>query len=174
MLRGTAAGLEFVFGEADFGEAWAEMAQRLSERPDFYRGSSATVVFESEAPDDAAIAEFLRAVGEYGIVLKGVYGARTVEQVAERHALPYLGSPPRPSVVKFERKRSARPERPPELTERARSLDADFAGARADIAQRRALGEPSVPRPVFAPPTTPVVTNAVPAAAVAPVPATLY
>jgi septum formation inhibitor MinC len=171
MLRGTAAGLEFVFGDADFGVVWAEMAERLAERPEFYRGSSAAAIFEGAAPDDTMLAGFLHAVGDYGIVLRGVYGSADIAPVARRHELSYLGAPPRPSVASFERKRAARAEREPELTERARSLDADFAGARADIAHRRARGEPSVPRPVFAPPVAAVVEAAVPPR---PVPSTLY
>ncbi|MBC5810566.1 MAG: hypothetical protein GIW95_06905 [Candidatus Eremiobacteraeota bacterium] len=60
------------------------------------------------------------------------------------------------------------------MTDGARSLDADFAGARADIARRRARGEPSVPRPNFA---QPVAAAPSPPAAVASLPAepsTLY
>ena len=172
MLRGTPAGLEFVFAGADFGAAWAEMSERLAERPDFYRGSSAVAIFEG-APGDGSIAEFLSAVRERGIVVRGVHGPAAVAELAERHALPYLGAAPRPTVASFERKRAARAERAPDLTERARSLDADFAGARADIASRRARGEPSVPRPVFGPPAAlpgpaPAVTPAIP------LPSTLY
>jgi septum site-determining protein MinC len=149
VLRGTPAGLEFVFGGAEFGAAWAEMAQRLAERPEFYRGSSATAIFEGDAPDDATVTDFVAAIGGYGIVLRGFYGPDGVASLAERLAQAYLGPPPRPSVASFERKRAARAERAPELTEKARSLDADFAGARADIANRRARGEPSVPRPLM-------------------------
>jgi len=174
VLRGTSAGLEFVFADADFEAAWAEMAERLAERPDFYRGSSATAVFDGTAPDDATVAQFLSAVEEYGIVVRGLYGPGDLSALAERHALAYLGAPPRPVVASIARKRAARAPRAPELTERARSLEADFAGARADIARRRARGEPSVPRPAFGPPSpAPAAAHAAPPPP-EPVPGVLY
>ena len=151
MLRGTAAGLEFIFAERAFDGAWSEIAERLAERPDFYRGSQAAAIFEGAPPGDAEVASFALAVLERGIALRGLYGSAAVEELAGRLALPYLGEPPRSSVTNFDRKRAARAGTVPELTEAARSLDADFAGARADIAQRRKRGEASVPRPVIAP-----------------------
>jgi septum site-determining protein MinC len=170
MLRGTAAGLEFVFSGRPFDEAWTEIADRLAERPDFYRGSQATAIFDGVSPDELGMERFLETVRGYGITLRGVHGNDALEPVAERHALTFLGEPPRSTVASFERKRAARAGKI-EIPEKARSLDADFAGARADIASRRARGEPSVPRPVFAPvasvPAPPVV--AVPA-----LPGTLY
>ncbi len=150
MLRGTAAGLEFVFAGRPFGEAWSEIAERLAERPDFYRGSQAVAIFAGEAPDDDGMTRFLSAVNGYGIALRGLHGEASLASLAERHDLIFLGDAPRPTVTSFERKRASRAETR-EITEKARSLDADFAGARADIANRRARGEPSVPRPVFAP-----------------------
>jgi septum site-determining protein MinC len=172
MVRGTAGGLEFVFAGRPFDEAWAEIAERLAERPDFYRGSSATAVFDAESavPSEAGMAGFLDAVSGYGITVRGVHGGAAFAPVAERHALAFLGEPPRPTVASFERKRAARAGKL-EITEKARSLDADFAGARADIANRRARGESSVPRPAFAPPAV----AAAPAAAAPPAaPGTLY
>ena len=152
MLRGTAAGLEFVFAGRPFDEACADMERRLSERPDFYRGSQATAVFNGEPPEDGALARFVETVNGYGIVLRGIYGGDALAPIAERHALAYLGEPPRPTVADIGRKRAARAFRTVELTEKARSLEADFAGARADIAGRRARGEASVPKPAFGPP----------------------
>jgi septum site-determining protein MinC len=176
MLRGTSAGLEFVFAGEAFDETWAEMAARLAERPDFYRGSEATAIFEVSVPGDEALVEFLGAVDAYGISLRGIFGPEMLAGVAQRHALSYLGEPPRRAVASFERKRASRADQAALLTERARSLDADFAGARADIANRRARGEPSVPRPVFSParpaPGEPPAAPAQPALAV--LPATLY
>jgi septum site-determining protein MinC len=173
MLRGTAAGLEFVFAGSPFDEACADMERRLAERPDFYRGSQATAIFNAEPPEDAALARFLATVDGYGIVLRGLYGGADLAPVAERLALAYLGEPPRPTVANIERKRAARAFKTVELTERARSLEADFAGARADIADRRARGEASVPKPVFAPAAAAVAGPPPPAAAPAQ-PATLY
>jgi len=176
MLRGTAAGLEFVFAGSPFEEACAEMERRLAERPEFYRGSQATAIFNGEPPEEAALARFLETVSGFGIVLRGLYGGDAVAPVAERHALAYLGEPPRPTVANIERKRAARAFKTVELTAKARSLEADFAGARADIANRRARGEASVPKPVFGPPSpapvspAPVTPSAAPPAA----PGTLY
>jgi hypothetical protein len=136
MLRGTAAGLEFVFSGRPFDEAWTEIADRLAERPDFYRGSQATAIFDGVSPDELGMERFLETVRGYGITLRGVHGNDALEPVAERHALTFLGEPPRPTVASFERKRAARAGKI-EIPEKARSLDADFAGARADIASRR-------------------------------------
>jgi septum site-determining protein MinC len=148
VLRGTAAGLELVFSGA-FEEAWSEIEARLGERPDFYRGSRAVAIFDGFLPEDDGLRRVLESTRSYGIALGGVHGGPGLEVVAARCGMNFLGGVPRPSVASFERKRAARAERL-EITEKARSLDADFAGARADIANRRARGEPSVPRPVFA------------------------
>ncbi len=149
MLRGTAAGLEFVFGERSFDVSARDIAARLEERPDFYRGSRAVAIFEGEPPPDDAIRGFAQTVGSLGIVLRGIYGTSDARELAGRIALPYLGEPPRPSVANIARKRAARAGRGAEFTPESRSLDADFAGARADIASRRARGEASVARPKF-------------------------
>jgi septum site-determining protein MinC len=150
VLRGTAAGLEFVFGASEFGEAWDEIQRHLAERPAFYRGSQATVVFDGVIPEEASFAAFLDTVRGYGIELHGLYGGEDFSGFAARFELAYLGNPPRPRVASFERKRASRAERTVKLSETARSLQADFAGARADIAQRRARGEASVKKPVVA------------------------
>jgi septum formation inhibitor MinC len=116
-------------------------------------------------------------VSTYGIALRGLFGPESIAEIAERHAIAYLGEPPRPSVASFQRKRAERSERAVELTDRARSLEADFAGARADIANRRARGEASVPKPIFGPvrPVSDASANgAVAAVPLAEVAATLY
>jgi septum formation inhibitor MinC len=180
MLRGTKTGLEFVFADGAFDEAWAEVSERLEGRPDFYRGTQATAIFVDQRPSGESFAAFLDAVHAHGISLRGLYGDQVIAAFAADFGIEYLGEPPRPPVASFERKRAARAEqaeREMELTEAARSLDPDFAGARADIARRRARGEPSVPRPDFEPPVpagpVPVTTIAAPVALVAG-PATLY
>ncbi len=149
MLRGTAAGLEFVFNERSFDVTARDITLRLEERPDFYRGSQAVAIFEGEAPAEEAVYGFLATVGTLGIALRGIYGPEGACELAGRLALPYLGEPPRPSVANIARKRAARATRSAEFTPEARSLDADFAAARADIASRRARGEGSVARPDF-------------------------
>ena len=178
MLRGTSAWIEFVFAGRAFDDAWAEMAERLAERPDFYRGSQATAIFDAEAPGDDALLCFLAGVATYGIDLRGIFGPAPIAEIAERHAVTYLGEPPRPTIASFGRKRALRHDRAALLTEGARSLEPDFAGARADIANRRARGEASVAKPVFGPVRPAVEAEHAPTAAVlAPVPelaTTLY
>jgi len=173
MLRGTAAGLEFVFNERPFDVVARDIIARLEERPDFYRGSQAVAIFEGEAPADEAVHGFVHTVGSLGIALRGIYATPGARELAGRLALPYLGEPPRPSVANIARKRAARASRSTEFTPEARSLDADFAGARADIASRRARGEGSVARPTF---ETAARGVAAPSAAipVMSLPATLY
>jgi septum site-determining protein MinC len=183
LLRGTAAGLEFVFGDEPFEESSREVFARLAERPGFYRGSRAAAVFVgSEIPAAEDFAGFAQAVGEFGIELSGLYGPDPAIGLAEQSSLPYLGLAPRPSgVSSLGRKRAAKAVRTVSLTEAARSLEADFAGARADIASRRARGEASVRKPKIGP--TPVASPAAagtasaaaaPAEAAAPVSGTLY
>jgi len=152
MMRGTTAGLELVFSDRPFAEAWADIAGRLAERPDFYRGSRAVAVFTGEPPALAAFGPVRAALAEHGIELHAISGPPGAEFLALAAGLTYLGVATPPSVAQLDRKRIARVSREASLPERARSLDADFAGARADIASRRARGEPSVSRPVFAPP----------------------
>lgn len=175
MVRGTASGLELVFAGLPFAEAWTEIAARLSERPEFYRGSAATAVFDA-VPTDDELAAVLAVLAEHGIVLAGAYGGEALAATSERFGITYAGQAPRPTVASFERKRAARAERAVELTDRARSLEPDFAGARADIASRRARGESSVAKPVFAQPVgVPASPPVVPAVAAAPpAPGTLY
>jgi septum site-determining protein MinC len=148
MLRGTKSGLEFVFAE-DAGDAvLSELAARLAERPDFYRGSRATAIFHGAPVEGEAFAGFLETVRAHGIELHGLYGAADLGAFAERHALAYLGEPPRPVVTSLGQRRPRKIVAT--LTDRARSLEADFAGAREDIARRRARGESSVAKPDFA------------------------
>jgi septum site-determining protein MinC len=162
MLRGTAAGLEFVFAERSFDATWAEIDARLAERPDFYRGSRAIAIFAGDPPPDDVALRVVAAAQTYGITLRGFAGDAATEELAARLGVPYVGEPPRSSVTSFERKRAARADRAVELTERARSLDADFAGARADIASRRARGEASVPKPFAKSPAPPPPAGAEP------------
>jgi septum site-determining protein MinC len=175
MLRGTKSGLEFVFTGETFDQAVSELAERLDGRPGFYRGSRATAMFVDSLPSGEALWRFLEAVRGWGIELRGVYGAEGLSTLADEFGLEYLGVPPQPAVASFERKRAARAERELALTERARSLDADFDGARAEIARRRARGEASVRRPDFTAPKTKAAAAAPPQPApVAELPSTLY
>ncbi len=86
MLRGTAGGLEFVFGNEAFEDVAAALRGRLGERPDFYRGSAASLIFHGALPADDALAEFLDAVRGSGVEVRGLYGDASSEAVASRHA----------------------------------------------------------------------------------------
>jgi septum site-determining protein MinC len=156
LLRGKGLGLEVVLVGRDFTEALLELEGRLAEQPGFYRGTQAVAVY-GDAEPDAEQTERLRLVLETGgIILKG-FTAVAVAPAAE-----------------LERRRAMRPQREVALSDSARSLVADFAGARADIAQRRKRGEDSVRRAdLAARPVAPVV--AAPALTVVePAPSTLY
>ncbi|HUA09117.1 MAG TPA: septum site-determining protein MinC [Candidatus Acidoferrales bacterium] len=126
LLRGRGHGLEVHLAGWDFDAAIAELTARLSERPEFYRGTRATVRY-GETPLDAEQLEALRGVlAAAGIELTGVELPSAGEELARRRAL--------------------RPKRELKLSDAARSLVADFAGARSDIAERRKRGESSVRR----------------------------
>jgi septum site-determining protein MinC len=136
-------GLEFVFGDGKaFGETVATVRERLAERPGFYRGSMATAVFDGYAPEATAFESFILEMRDLGIELRGIYGPPTFSAFAAQHALPYLGMPSHPPVSTLEEKREERAVR---LSEESRSLDADFAGARADLATRRKTRNGSSP-----------------------------
>ena len=167
VVRGTAAGLEFVFGEGSFGETSAEVCRRLAERPEFYRGSKAAAIFTGAPPGDDEFARFIELVAGHGVALRGIFGSDETAAFAERNALAYLGVPRSSGVAVLERKRAEASEAGPELSDRARSLDADFAGARTDLARRR---KPRGKRGI----TAVALSGAAPLAAVPERPATLY
>jgi septum site-determining protein MinC len=167
VVRGTAAGLEFVFGEGSFGETSAEVYRRLAERPDFYRGSKAAAIFTGAPPGDDEFARFVAHVAGVGVALRGLFGSDQIAALAERNSLAYLGAARPSGVAVLDRKRAAAGVESPALSERARSLDADFAGARTDLAQRR---KPRAKRGNPAP----AANGAAPLAAVPDHPATLY
>jgi septum site-determining protein MinC len=138
MLRGTPEGLEFVF-DGPFEQASEDFWTRLGERPDFYRGSPALVVLGEAVPPPQVFGSFLDRVRGFGVDVRALRGPLEAAPLAREHALAFSeGGPakirgPRPakgSVVA--------------LTEAARSLDADFAGARADLARRRRRGPVAV------------------------------
>ena len=129
-LRGKGTGLEVVLAGQPFDEALAELADRLAQRPQFYRGSEATAVFDVAEPDPEDVARLGLLLDEHGIALRGLA----------------VGGPVADAL---EARREKRAKREVTLSDSARSLVADFAGARLDIAQRRRKGEPSVPRVDF-------------------------
>jgi septum site-determining protein MinC len=135
LIRGRGLGLELNFAGWDFDAALAELQARLAEQPDFYRGSPATVIAGEEQLSAEQLAALSNVLGAAGIDFRGFGGATPGEELARRRAL--------------------RPKREVELSDSARSLVADFAGARADIADRRRRGESSVRRGAPPPQTAP-------------------
>jgi len=142
VLRGTPKGLEILLEGPSFAAAWSEVALRLAERPAFYRGTLATAVLAVAPASDEEFALMLGALRELGIDLRGISGDARIEALAARHDRPYLGparrraARPGPRLAVLDR--AIRPADSGDLTHAARSLDADFAGARADFVQRRA------------------------------------
>jgi septum site-determining protein MinC len=126
VLRGRGLGLEIALGGRDFEDALAELQGKLAERPGFYAGTNATAAAGTVALTDEQLDRLRRVLGEHGITLEAVTQDDGGEELARRRAL--------------------RPRREIQLSDAARSLVADFAGARADIAQRRRRGETSVRR----------------------------
>lgn len=116
VVRGRGLALEIVLSEQDVEAGFADLDARLARQPDFYRGSKARAVFGATMPPQERIDDLRRVLDVYGIELESLDGGSD-------------GSAP-----------SAR------LSTSARSLVADFAGARADIASRRQRGESSVRR----------------------------
>ena len=132
LFRGKGMGLELVFAGREFRDALAELEARLAEQPDFYRGTSATINFGGHLPSSNELEEVRVILAEAGIELRET------------------GLSPAPAAEaqngELERRRALRPCEELQLSEAARSLVADFAGARADIADRRRRGQASVRR----------------------------
>ena len=148
LLRGRKQGLEIALAGRDFGEALDELQARLAERPGFYRGVSATANFGSAAPCAEELARLNDLLTDAGIELRALAGSGPVQAAAEASGLRFDAVDP---VGELERRRALRAPRDAavpdaKLSEAARSLVADFAGARADIADRRRRGEASVRR----------------------------
>jgi septum site-determining protein MinC len=104
----------------------------------------------------------------HGIVLEALSGGVDLEPLATAVGLRFQALDD--GGEELARRRALRPKREVQLSDAARSLVADFAGARSDIAERRKRGEASVRRAVPAPPPQQLV----PLAPAPPVPGTLY
>lgn len=112
----------------EFGEALGELEARLAEQPSFYRGSSAVANLGERLPPVEDLCRLRDLLAGAGIDLRALSGsAPGLEELANAQGLQYESQAPR-------------------LSDAARSLVADFAGARDDIAQRRKSGEASVRR----------------------------
>ncbi len=129
LFRGKGLGLELVFAGREFRDAFEELEARLAERPGFYRGTSAVINFGTTLPSSEEVEEVRALLSEAGIELREM---GTASEETEPARAP-------------ERRRFLASEALT-LSDGARSLVADFAGARADIADRRRRGAPSVRR----------------------------
>jgi septum site-determining protein MinC len=146
MIRAKAGGLEIVFSGRLFADAYDELRERLAAAPDFYRGANATVVL-AEVPSADELHLIASTLGEAGIEWDGAYGLEG-------------GIAPLPK---------REPPRDASLSDSARSLVADFEGARKDLAGRRQRGERRVPPALVA-----VAPRVVPAPEPEPASAVLY
>lgn len=148
LLRGRRQGLEVALAGRELGEAFAELQARLAERPGFYRGTPAVANFGATLATVEDVNRLQGLLGEAGIDLRGLTGGPEIEEIARRCGLTFeaAGTSPASQAHELERRRALRPRRDVKLSDAARSLVADFAGARADIADRRRRGEASVPR----------------------------
>lgn len=145
LLRGRGQGLEIALAGRDIGEALDELDARLAERPGFYRGCAAVAALGATAPAAESFARLRRLLADAGIELRALTGGAAIESLALESGIAYEAAPVA-DARELERRRALRPQREAELSDAARSLVADFAGARADIAGRRKRGEASVRR----------------------------
>lgn len=148
VVRGKGRGLEIGLEDGPIDEALAELDGQLAERPGFYRGSNATLAVRGE---------------RYGPV-----ETERVREVLERHGISLTDVVHREEGEELARRRALRPAPGTQISDAARSLVADFAGARADIAERRRRGQTSVRRVAAAAAATAIVP------AGSPIPQTLY
>ncbi|MFY9719992.1 MAG: hypothetical protein WAK16_10150, partial [Candidatus Cybelea sp.] len=142
LLRGRRDGLEVTLSPLDLQEGFIELQARLTEQPSFYRGAAALVNFGAALPSPDELRRLRELLDAAGISLRGVAGFDAeLEGLARQEGLVF--ELPREEV---EWRQELRPVAEVNLSESARSLIPDFAGARKDIAQRRRRGEASVPR----------------------------
>jgi septum formation inhibitor MinC len=146
-VRGRGRNVEIAVDRA-LPAAGEELRAHFTERPDFYRGSHAVANLGVLEPEAAEIAAFRDVLAEFGITLDGVSGPDALAQTLADLQLAYLGPAPVAEVSALPRARAARQI---ELSPEARSLVADFAGARADLAQRRIAKAVPVAAPAGAP-----------------------
>jgi septum site-determining protein MinC len=175
LLRGRRQGLEVVLAGRQLDEALDELDARLNERPGFYRGTPAVVSFGTSEPSGEQLARVKALLAGAGIELRALTGGAAVEEAARVHDLPFESAAVQDGQ-ELERRRALRPHSEIKLSDSARSLVADFAGARSDIAARRRRGEASVPRvelDAAAPPVPPSPAQP-PLHAVETAPGTLY
>ena len=165
--------LEVALIERDVDEALAELESRLSGRGDFYRGTAATAAFGEEAPSADQLGRLQALLDANGITLQALSGGVSVQALADAAGLEYEAARFDDGGEELARRRAMRPRSAVQLSEAARSLVADFAGARSDIADRRKRGERSV-RPLVLSYGAQSSTPQAPLQLVEPGPSTLY
>ena len=144
-VRGRGRNLEIAVDRA-LGAAVEELRGQFSARPDFYRGSRAVANLGILEPPATEIAAFRDALAEFGITLDGVTGVDGIAGIVAELELAYLGTATAGEVAALPRRAAVRDVL---LSDEARSLVADFAGARKDMVRRRQDG-PALPAPAAA------------------------
>lgn len=142
VLRGKGRGIELDFTERLFEEALGELQERLALNPGFYAGSAATAVVGAVPPALGELASLRAALSVFCITLEALSGPPEAEALAKEAGLAFRVREIAADGEEFARRRANRPNREITLSETARSLAADFAGARADLAARRSAGVP--------------------------------
>jgi septum site-determining protein MinC len=132
-IRGRGRSLEIAIDRA-LPAAIAELRVQLEERPAFFRGSRAAANLGLVDADLAALEALRDMLAEFGVTLDGVSGDESLAPLLAQLELAYLGATPAEEVAAIPRPRLKRSQ---VLSDGARSLVADFAGARADLAARR-------------------------------------
>ncbi|MDP9111050.1 MAG: hypothetical protein M3M96_05420 [Candidatus Eremiobacteraeota bacterium] len=173
LLRGKGMRLEVALIERDVDEALTELESRLSGRGDFYRGTAATAAFGEDAPSGDQLGRLQALLDANGITLQAISGGASVRALAEAAGLEYEAGRFDDGGQELARRRAMRPRSAVQLSEAARSLVADFAGARSDIAERRKRGEQSV-RPLVLSYAVESATSQTSLQLVEPGPSTLY
>jgi septum site-determining protein MinC len=136
LLRGTSQGLQITIATGEFDASVQELSDTLQAQPDFYRGSVAHLVFRSTAPSAEEFQQIRGMLDSAGITVEGLLGDETIETLSDEVTLEYLGPAPPVNIEDLQKRRGSKGERQA-LSEGARSLTADFAGARSDLAARR-------------------------------------
>ena len=134
-VRGRGRSLEIAVDRA-LAAAVEELRAQFEARGEFYRGSRAVANLGILEPPAHEIAAFRDLLAEYGITLDGVSGVDAIAGTVAELDLAYLGLPSATAseVAPLPRQRRDREVR---LSDDARSLVADFAGAREDMVRRR-------------------------------------
>ena len=142
-VRGRGRSLEIAVDRA-LNAAVDELREQFAARPDFFRGSRAVANLGVLEPPADELAAFRDALAEYGIILDGVSGVDAIAAIVAELDLAYLGSTASAAADVSALPRQRR-EREVRISDEARSLVADFAGARSDMVRRRRT--PVVPVP---------------------------